>query len=207
MTTPDLAHLTDTAHVGANMDSTDSIRWTPVATVEKFDDDQTAWVANRAGVLVPQAADFYGLKVKPYETIVAPGNLLTTAGLNRITSLIIAGGGQGATNTASRLGVGNSSTAAAVGQTDLQAAAGSTNRWFQVMDATFPTQSNGVLTFKSTFATGDGNFVWNEWCVDIGTPTVTSGNTVNANMLNRAVQSLGTKASGSWVLTATITLS
>lgn len=189
------------------MDTHDSIRWRPVATVEKYDDDQTAWVSRMLDIRKPLARHFELAGVKPYETLVAPGNLLTTAGLNRITSLIIAGGGQGATNTASRLGVGNSSTAAAVGQTDLQAAAGSANRWFQVMDATFPTQANGVLTFKSTFATGDGNFVWNEWGVDIGTPTVTSGNTVNALLLNRAVQSLGTKVSGSWVLTATITLS
>ena len=74
------------------------------------------------------------------------------------------------------------------------------------MDATFPTTSNGVITFKSTYASGEANFVWNEWCVDIGTPTVTDGTTVNALMLNRKVASLGTKASGSWVLTATITL-
>jgi len=189
------------------MDATDTIRWSPVATVEKYDDDQTAWVARKSGILAPHARDFAALGVKPYETLVAPGNLLTTAGLNRLTSLMIAAGGQGATNTATRLGVGNSATAAAVGQTDLQAAAGSANRQFKVMDATFPTQANGVLTFKSTYPTGEANFVWNEWCVDIGTPTVTDGTTVNANMLNRAVQSLGTKASGTWVLTATITIS
>jgi hypothetical protein len=189
------------------MDAHDTIRWAPVATVEKYDDDQTAWVAERLGVEVPLAEHFALAGVAPYETIVAPGNLLTTAGLNRLTSLMIGAGGQAATNTATRLGVGNSSTAAAVGQTDLQAAAGSANRWFQTMDATYPQQSNGVLTFKSTFATGDGNFVWNEWAVDIGTPTVSSGNTVAALMLNRAVQSLGTKVSGSWVLTATITMS
>jgi hypothetical protein len=44
--------------------------------------------------------------------------------------------------------------------------------------------------------------------VDIGTPTVTASATVNANMLNRSVQSLGTKTSaGTWVITATITIS
>lgn len=206
MTNSDTARGVDAAHVGAGMTGHDGLKWTPRAHVAKYDDDQVAFVARKTGVLVPQARHFDGL-VTPYEEVEAVGNLLTTAGLNRITSLIIAAGGQGATNTAARLGVGNSATAAAIGQTDLQATAGSANRWFQIMDATFPTQANGVLTFKSTFATGDGNFVWNEWCVDIGTPTVTSGNTVAANMLNRAVQSLGTKVSGSWVLTSTITLS
>jgi hypothetical protein len=63
------------------------------------------------------------------------------------------------------------------------------------------------VTLRSTFATGDGNFVWAEVGTDIGTPTVTAGNTVNATLLNRFVQALGTKASGSWVLTETITIS
>lgn len=189
------------------MDAHESIRWSPVATVEKYDDDQTAWVARRSGIHTPLGADFERLGVKPYETVVRPGNLLTTAGLQRLTNLLIGAGGTALTNTTARLGTGNSATAAAVGQTDLQASAGSGNRWFQIMDATFPTAVNGVVTLKSTFATGDGNYAWAEWCSDIGTATVTSANTVNATMLNRAVQSLGTKVSGSWVLTATLTIS
>lgn len=196
------------AHVDAATVARDFIKWNPIAVVEKYDADQVAYAARKSGVLVPTSVEFAAAGLTPYETVVSVGNLLTTAGLNRITSLIIAGGGQGATNTATRLGVGNSSTAEAVGQTDLQAAAGSANRQFKVMDATFPTQANGVLTFKSTFASGEANFAWNEWGVDIGTPTVTDGTTVNALLLNRKVQSLGTKTSaGSWVLTATITLS
>jgi len=206
MTHPDIARGLDAAAVAAGLGGHDSIRWRPVATVEKYDADQVAWVARKCGVAVPDGALLASL-VEPYETVVSVGNLLTTAGLNRITSLIIGAGGQAATNTAARLGVGNSSTAAAVGQTDLQAAAGAANRQFKVMDATYPTQANGVLTFRSTFATGEANFAWTEWGVDIGTPTVTDGTTVNAVLLNRKVESLGTKASGSWVLTSTITLS
>lgn len=207
MMLPDNARGRDAAHVAAGLAGGDSIRWRPVATVEKYDDDQVAWVARKTGVLVPDGA-LLGSLVKPYETVESVGNLLTTAGLNLITSLIIGAGGQAATNTAARIGTGNSSTAAAVGQTDLQAAAGAANRWFQVMDATYPTQANGVITFRSTFASADGNYTWSEWGVDIGTPTVTSSAVVNALLLNRKVEALGTKASGSsWVLTATITLS
>jgi hypothetical protein len=206
MSSPDVAHGFDSAAVGAHLDGYDSIRWRPHVRVDKYSEDAVARTARLAGALVPSSHELERF-ARPFEVVEADGNLLTTAGLNRITSLIIAAGGQGATNTATRLGVGNSAAAEAVGQTDLQASAGSANRWFQTMDATYPQQANGVLTFKATFATGDGNFVWAEWCVDIGTPTVTSGNTVNANMLNRKVQALGTKAVGSWVLTATITLS
>lgn len=196
------------AHVDGGIVARDSIKWNPVATVEKYDAEQVEWVARKSGLAVPTSVQFAEYGLVPYETVISVGNLLTTAGLARISSLIQAAGGQGATNTSSRLGVGNSATAEAVGQTDLQAAAGSANRQFKVMDATFPSFVNGIQTFKSTFATTDANFVWNEWGVDIGAPTVTDGTTVNALLLNRKVQALGTKTSaGSWVLTATITLS
>lgn len=204
MTLPDTAQAADTAAVGARMDAADSILWRPIVTVDKYDDDQVDWVARKFGCTTP-SGKLLEMSVKPYETVVAPGNLLTTAGLQRLTNLLIGAGGQALTNTACRLGVGNSSTAAAVGQTDLQAAAGAANRWFQVMDATYPTAVNGVVTFRSTFATGDANFVWAEWGVDVVAATASSA-VVAALLFNRAVQALGTKASGSWVLTATVTI-
>ncbi|MBA2952097.1 hypothetical protein GON03_18960 [Nocardioides sp. MAH-18] len=202
-------HETSIAHdagsVFADLPSKDGFTWRPHALVEKWDQEQVDWVARRTGVLVP-SGDLLAAHVAPYDVAEAAGNLLTTAGLNRLTSLLIGAGGQALTNTSARLGVGNSTTAAAVGQTDLQASAGSANRQFKVMDATYPQQSNGVVTAKSTFATGEANFAWQEWCLDIGTPTVADGTTVNAVMLNRKVESLGTKVSGAWALTVTITI-
>ena len=188
------------------MNGIEGVRWSAFGAVEKFDADQTAWAARKSGILAPTSREFSTLKLKPFETIEGGPNLITTAGLNRVMSLLI-GSGQAATNTSARIGVGNSTTAAAVGQTDLQAAAGASNRYFQPMDATFPSVSAATVTFKATFASSNGNFAWQEWCVDIGTPTVAGGTTVNALMLNRKVQSFGTKASGaSWVLTVTSTL-
>ncbi len=184
------------------------LKWTVHALVEKFDADQSAYALKKAGTDWLSGDQMRKLVGAPTDYAEAAGNLLTTAGLNRLTSLLIAGGGQAITNTSARLGAGNSNTAAAVGQTDLQASAGSANRWFQIMDATYPTQANGVVTLKSTFGTSDGNFAWEEWGVDVGTPTVSSGNTVAALLFNRKVASLGTKASGAtWALTATITIS
>jgi hypothetical protein len=185
-------------------------RWTVHAHVDKFSQDQTNWVQEHYPIRgVPlQHKHFQQFGLTPEDGIVdSPGNLLLTAGLTRLMSLLNGAGGQAMTNTATRLGTGNSSTAEAIGQTDLQAAAGSANRWFQIMDATFPSVATNVLTAKATWATGDGNYVWNEWGLDIGTPTVTSGNTVNANLFNRKVASLGTKTSGTWVLTVTVTIS
>jgi hypothetical protein len=141
---------------------------------------------------------------QPYETSVADGNLVTTAGWGRITTLVNAGTGNLIASTTARVGAGNGSTAAAVGDTDLSAAAGSSNRWFQTCTVTVP--SSNVLQFVAVFASADGNFAWNEWGIDIGTATVSSAATVNAVLLNRKVASNGTKASGqTWTATATIT--
>lgn len=185
----------------------EALKWRVHLHVDKWTPEQTSQALAFYGVRWIEG-DALGAIVAPAETLDLPGNLLTTAGLNRLTSLLIGGGGQALTNTACRIGTGNSTTAAAVGQTDLQAAAGSGNRWFQPMDATYPQQSNGVATFKATFGGSDGNYVWAEWGIDIGAPTVTAGNTVNALLLNRKVQAMGEKVSGStWTVTATVTIS
>lgn len=93
------------------------------------------------------------------------------------------------------LGVGDSSTAFAASQTDLQAA---TNKLRKAMDATYPSGGTNVITFRSTFGTGDANWAWNEW----GTFTAASGGT----MLSRKVESLGTKTNTqTWQFTTTLT--
>lgn len=184
------------------------IKWNPTYRVEKWDDEQTEWVARKSGIAAPSAAEFSALGVKPIDVVKGEGNLLTTAGLTRLTALLTATGStQALTNTSARIGVGNSSTAANVADTDLGASSGSSNRYFQPMDATYPSVSAGVVTLKSTFGTSDGNFAWEEWGIDIGTPTVAGGTTVGACLLNHKIASLGTKSSGSWAFTVTVTFS
>lgn len=181
-------------------------QWRVKASVEKWDADQADYVRRATGVIAPS-----GALMADYATptvLEVDGNMLLTAGLSRLTSLLIGAGGQALTNTACRLGAGNSNTAEAVGQADLQAAAGAANRWFQVMDATFPTQANGVVTFKATFGANDGNFDWREWGVDVSAPVAASSAVVGPTLFNRKVAALGTKANGAiWALTATVTIS
>lgn len=203
--TGDISRGSDLATLGVGHGTGDSARWHAHAHVDKYDDDQVRWVESRLGVVAPQGRDFELLRVRPYDTADAAGNLVTTAGWTRLTSLMIAGGGQALTNTATRLGVGNGVTAAAIGNTDLAAAAGAANRYFYIMDATYPSVATNVLTMRSTFATGDANFVWAEWGSDVAAPTVANSAVVGATLVNRAVQALGTKASGAWTLTAQIT--
>src|SRR5664279_5424652 len=188
---------------------TDPVKVATVWGVERWDDDQTAWAQTRTGLATPSAANFRALNVLPYDVSRVDGNLLTTAGLTRITALLTAGGGQGLVLTSTRLGTGNGAGSAVVGDTDLGAAAGSGNRWFQIMDATYPQTAAGVVTVKSTFASGDGNYAWNEFGIDVAAPTVASSNAVGALLLNHKTSiAQGTKASGqTWAATATLTFS
>jgi hypothetical protein len=94
-----------------------------------------------------------------------------------------------------RIGVGDGTTAFNASQTDLQG----TNKVRKAMDSGYPTRSGTTMTFQSTFTGSEANFAWNEW----GVFNAATGGV----MLNRKVESLGTKASGStWVLQVQITL-
>ena len=122
---------------------------------------------------------------------------LTNAARDLIATGLVTGTIAPAFNNAnSTIGVGDSTAAFANTQTDLQAA---TNKFRKAMDATYPQQATNVLTFRSTFATGDANFAWNEW----GVFNAAAGGT----MLNRRQEALGTKAATqSWQFTVTLTL-
>ena len=99
-------------------------------------------------------------------------------------------------NANAHIGVGDSTTAFAAGQTDLQAA---TNKFRDPMEATYPTRSSNIMTFRSLFGTTEANFAWQEWAVFNASSA--------GDMLCRKVESLGTKTSAqSWQFTATITL-
>ncbi|HKZ20294.1 MAG TPA: hypothetical protein VJQ57_09305 [Acidimicrobiia bacterium] len=137
----------------------------------------------------------------PDESIETGPNLLMNAGITRMWNLVI---GTGATQamdaTHCRIGVGDSNTAASAGQTDLQA---SSNKRFNLVTSG-PTVSSQSITLATSFSSSEANWAWEEWCVDFGTA---SSGTVTAPMLNRKVQSMGTKASGStWTASVTLTL-
>ncbi len=134
----------------------------------------------------------------PYEVKEGEGNCLLNSGINEMWDLVT-GAVPGAThifdNTAATIGVGDSSTAAAAAQTDLQAV---TNKKYNAMEATYPTSTTQKVTFKSSFGSAEANYAWHEWVVKQSTST---------KCLNRKVESLGTKTTGTWTLEIDITLS
>jgi hypothetical protein len=168
------------------MGKKDSARWQCRFKVSKYREDIIPY-RSREG-------EFYRL-YQPYEVIDGEGNLLLNSGIDEMWDLIVGDSANHFDNTNAQIGVGDSTTAADATQTDLQAA---TNKAYKGMDTGYPMSASQQATFKASFGDSEANFAWNEWVVK----QATSG-----NCLNRKVESLGTKTSGTWTLEVNITLS
>jgi hypothetical protein len=142
------------------------------------------------------------------EEIDREDNLLMYGGASCLWESLIGNGtstaGQSLTffnNANAYIGVGDSTTASAATQTDLQAAS---NKLRKAMNSTYPqhtdatTSGSASAVFQATFGSSDANYAWNEWGIFNGS----SG----GRMLSRKQEALGTKSSGTWVFTATITI-
>lgn len=168
-------------------------RWLCHAKLEKFEVEALPWDPRERR------------RFKPFEVIETDGNMLvygttgaTGGGVLAMLNRLIGSTTEPAySNANARIAVGDSTTAATNAQTDLQAA---TNKLRKAMNATYPTTPTGnSVVFQSDFATSEANWVWNEWAI-MNTATANQG------MLNRKVESLGTKASGTWTLTVTLSI-
>lgn len=191
----DMALMQELAQVMAEAERHEGMRWHVRWKVEKFDGD---W-KGRPSEEWPE----------PAEVIEGEGNLLMYGGVSCLWQCLIGNGTGTAAQTLTyfnngnaHIGVGDSNTAAAATQTDLQA---STNKDRQPMESTYPqhtdatTSGAATITFRSVWGSLEGNFQWREWGIFNGS----SG----GRMLNRKVEDLGTKASGStWTFTVTATI-
>lgn len=186
----DNSAMSEAAAVGAVLVPHDAVRWRCHTLLRKFHGDSTDLTDLFDEVSIDGNLLMYGGASCQWQTLIGNG---TSTGGQTLTYF---------NNANAHIGVGDSSTAEAATHTDLQAA---TNKLRKAMDATYPLHTDGVvvgaasIAFRSTFATGDANYAWNEWGIFNGS----SG----GRMLNRKVQSLGTKTSAaSWQLTVTLTL-
>lgn len=187
------------------------ITWKGTLAVDKFAPEAVSEARAHFGSRPLYRDDLMSLDL-PYETqSVYPANILTNTAQARIAQMIV--GNASFTNAPwnisyVRMGVGTSTTAAQATDTDLLAATGAANRYWALLDATYPQVSAAVITYRATFADTVANFAWNEWGLDLvtaGSPAVGTG--ASTLLLNRKVTSLGTKASGAiWIATATLTI-
>jgi hypothetical protein len=196
--------------------SRDTIKWTPVARIDKYSPEVVDELTRILGY-EPMAADFARFGAEPFAVTEVEGNILVAGGLGMLTNALIGGTYDPLTPTSTGrafVGVGDSSTAAATSQTDLSAA---TNKYYNTFDSAgitrvTTTTTNDAVQGVSTFGTAVANFAWAEWAwFTTTTGTITPGTTSNVSsgtetMWNRKVASMGTKASGaSWVFTTKVT--
>jgi hypothetical protein len=171
--------------------------WNPRWSIHKFHEHRgrVYKAAHARGLPIDYLLDNFELMGE----LTFRGNLLLNEGINELWTLVTGTGATKFDNSNAYIGVGDSATAADATQTGLQAA---TNKLYKAMDTSYPTYgSSQKVTHRSTFGSSDANFAWNEI-------TVANGNSDSAKNLNRKVQSMGTKASGTtWVATQEITLS
>jgi hypothetical protein len=138
----------------------------------------------------------------------ATSNLLLNEGIQRLEDLLIAAGGVAYNNANAYIGVGDTNTAEAATQTELSGAAAATNRFYKAMNATYPSRATQTVSWQSDFTSGEANFAWAEWTIAAGATTASgSGFLVGTTNLNRKVQALGTKVTGTWTLTGSVTIS
>jgi hypothetical protein len=180
------------AQVDVTTERRDMVQWHAHIRVEKRRGD---WRADEIDA---------GLAPDPFEVLEREGNLLMYGGASALWDLLIAGGTVTAFNNANAyIGVGDSNTAAAATQTDLQAV---TNKVRVAMDGTYPQHTDGTgaasnaqCVWRSTFGSAVANWAWAEWALFNASAA--------GRMLNRKVEALGTKASGTtWTMTITLSL-
>jgi hypothetical protein len=167
------------------MERKESARWLCRFRLSKYHEDITSYQ--------DREAEFHRI-FKPYEVIDSEGNLLLNSGIDEMWDLIVGDSANHYSSTYAQIGVGDSSTAASPSQTDLQAA---TNKTYKGMESGYPTSTSQKATFKASFGDSEANYAWNEWVVKQSS---------SGKCLNRKVESLGTKISGTWTLEVNITL-
>jgi hypothetical protein len=169
-------------------------KWRCRTTLRKFEGDVEEYVARHGA---EEGLRRFYAEQQPREEVITEGNVLTQTGIEAIWTLLSGGEATDYGNANARLGVGNSSTGAQATDTDLL---GGSTAW-QAMEAGYPVvgaRADRKISFRSIFGPSAANFPWNEWAVDNGA--------VAHQILNRRVESLGTKSSGSWQFTIEISL-
>lgn len=190
----------DVGAVGVQLPTIELVSWRFSWLCEKWSEEAVAHVRKRLGL-----ADYASVSSELLRKVLGraeveeeiPGNLLLNEGISEMLDLMAGEGSPTAFNTANaRVGVGDSATGAAATQTDLQAA---TNKTYKAMNGTYPTRTGQTMDWQADFTSGEANYAWNEWVIDNGATA--------AKTLNRKVESLGTKSTGTWTLTGSVTIS
>lgn len=133
----------------------------------------------------------------PDEVVCAGQNIILDTGANEMLKLITGTGGTAFNAANSYIYVGTDSTAENASQTGVISTGA--NRAYAGMDTGYPMVSSRQMIYRASFGDTSANFAWNE-------AAILNGTGANAVAMNRKVSTLGTKASGTWTLQITISL-
>lgn len=133
----------------------------------------------------------------PDEVVCAGQNIILDTGANEMLKLITGTGGTAFNASNSYIYVGTDSTAENASQTGVISTGA--NRAYAGMDTGYPMVSSRQMIYRASFGDTSANFAWNE-------AAILNGTGANAVAMNRKVSTLGTKASGTWTLQITISL-
>lgn len=133
----------------------------------------------------------------PDEVVCTGQNIILDTGANEMLKLITGTGGTAFNASNSYIYVGTDSTAENASQTGVISTGA--NRASAGMDTGYPMVSSRQMIYRASFGDTSANFAWNE-------AAILNGTGANAIAMNRKVATLGTKASGTWTLQITISL-
>lgn len=137
------------------------------------------------------------LGLVPNEVLCDSQNIVLDGGANEMLKLITGTGGTAYNSANTYIHVGSDNTAENAAQTGIIATG--SEMASALVDSGFPTVSGRTMVFAATFGDADANFDWREISVVNGTGT-------NAVSLNRKVGDFGTKATGTWTVQISISL-
>lgn len=133
----------------------------------------------------------------PDETVCATQNIILDSGANEMLKLISGTGGTAYDAGNSYIYVGTDSTAENASQTGVIATGA--NRAYAAMETGYPVVTGRQMIYRASFGDTAANFAWRE-------ASIINGTGANAVSMNRKVSDLGTKASGTWTLQITVSL-
>lgn len=124
-------------------------------------------------------------------------NIILDVGATEMLNLIAGTGGTAYSADNTYIYVGTDTTPENAAQTHIQATGD--NRAYAQVDAGYPVVNGRQVIYRASFGDNAANFAWNE-------AAITNGTGANSVAMNRKVAELGTKATGTWTLQITISL-
>lgn len=133
----------------------------------------------------------------PDEIACETQNIVLDVGATEMLNLIAGTGGTPFSAENSYIHVGTDTTAENAAQEGVLATG--SNKASAPLDEGYPVVTGRQVVYRASFGDTEANFAWNE-------AAIVNGSGTNAVAMNRKVAELGTKATGTWTLQITLTL-